>query len=464
MYDLCVVGAGPGGLSAAIRAARRGVRVALVDPGPLGGTCLNRGCIPARAMGTTARLMTQLKRAQTFGIKAQGDFKVDLTGVVLRKERILRRLRAGLGNLVMQSKVTWLQGEAILQGPQEVEVVSPGKPTAGLKANAIILATGSRPSSIPCAPVDGRVVVTSSEILDLTQLPASLTVIGAGVVGSEFASYFSDMGVSVALVDVAPRLLPLVDEGIGQAFAQILKRRGVNVLTGVRVQQVEKTPSGGAVVTLTDGQTIRSELVLVSTGRTPQLPKGVERLGLQAHEGELSVDATLRTKVQSIFAVGDLLGEYQLACTASYEGALAAENAIGVPRAAEYNVVPDVIYTEPEIASVGLTQAQAAEQGKKVTVSILSFAGFPRAQTLEETEGFVQVVADRSSGKLLGVQILGARATDWIGEAALSIQHGLTLQNLVATLHGHPTMSESLWEASAMALGQSIYYASPLAA
>lgn len=463
-YDLCVVGGGPGGLSAAIRAAQRGVRVALVDPGPLGGTCLNRGCIPARSMGTTAKLFAQLRQVQTFGIKAPGPFQVDLAGVVLRKERILRRLRAGLANLVKQTRVQWFQGEAILQGPQEVEVAGVGSVKTGLKANAIILATGSHPASIPGVPMDGKVVMTSNEILDLTQLPASLTVIGAGVVGSEFASYFSDMGVAVTLVDLAQRLLPSVDEGVSQVFTQLLKRRGVNILTGVRVQSVERNSSTGAKILLTNGQAIESELVLVSTGRTPQLPKGAESLGLRLHERRLNTDETLRTNVRSIFAVGDLLGGHQLACTASYEGALAAENASGTSRKVEYRAVPDTIYTEPEIASVGLTEKEAVEEGKKVTVSRLPFAGFARAQTLEETEGFVQMVAERTSGRILGVQILGARATDLIGEVALSIQHGLTLEQLVATLHGHPTMSESVWEAAAMALGQSIYYASPLAA
>lgn len=462
-YDVCVVGAGPGGLSAAIRAAQGGVRVALIDPGPLGGTCLNRGCIPARSMGTTARLVAQLRQAQTFGIQIPGAFQVDLAGVVLRKEQILRRLRAGLTNLVRQSRIDWIQGEAILQGPKELEVAGE-KEKAGLRAQAVVLATGSRPASIPGVTVDGKVVMTSDEILDLTRLPASLTVIGAGVVGSEFASYFSDMGVAVTLIEMAPRLLPSVEEAISQAFTQVLKRRGVQVLTGVGVRSVEKKASSGARVLLAQGQVIESEQVLVSTGRTPQLPKGAQGLGLKLREGCLTVDETLRTSVRSIFAVGDLLGEHQLACTASYEGALAAENAIGKAHSVQYRVVPDTIYTEPEIASVGLTEKEAIAQGKGVLVSRLPFIGFARAQTLEETEGFVQVVAERSSGKLLGVQMMGARATDLIGEAALGIQHGITLQQLVETLHGHPTMSESLWEAAATALGQSIYYASPLAA
>jgi len=458
-YDLCVMGAGPGGLSAAIRGAQRGAKVCLVDPGPIGGTCLNRGCIPARALGTTARLVAQLRKAQDLGVRLEGGFSVDLRSVLARKERILRRLRAGLVGLLQQNSVAWLQGEGILQGPQEVEVRGLEAPLKGLKAKAIILATGSKPGTFPGCTIDGKTIVTSDEILELDTLPSSFVVIGAGVVGSEFASYFADLGVSVTLVEVASQVLPSEDPQIAQAFSNSLKRRGVKVLTGAKVKAVTRGHSGGACVTLTQGEPLTCSLVLVATGRTPQLPKGAQALGLKLEKGYLSVDERLRTQVPSIFGIGDLLGEYQLACTASYEGALAAENSVGDSRKTDYRVVPDAIYTEPEIASVGLTESEATALGLQVRLSRLSFTGFARAQTLEETEGFVQVVADRTTRRLLGVQIIGARATDLIGEAAVSLKAGLTLQDLVETLHGHPTMSESLWEASAMALGQSIYYA-----
>ncbi|MBI3614915.1 MAG: dihydrolipoyl dehydrogenase [Candidatus Omnitrophica bacterium] len=458
-YDLCVLGAGPGGLSAAIRGAQRGAKVCLVDPGPLGGTCLNRGCIPARALGTTARLVGQLRKADQLGVKVQ-EVRVDLGLVRARKDRILRRLRAGLSTLLERSKVTWIQGRGILQGREEVEVASSGASSQGLRAKAIILATGSRPGTIPNCPIDGKVVITSDEILELERLPASFLVVGAGVVGCEFASYFADLGIPVTLVEAASQVLPSEDKSIAEAFSQSLRRRGATVLTGSKVQGIVTNPSGEAAVTLTSGQVLSAALVLVSTGRTPVLPEGTQALGLKLERGALLTDETLRTSVRSIFGIGDLLGEYQLACTASYEGALAAENAIGGARRVDYSVVPDAIYTEPEIASVGLTEAEATAKGIEVQISRLSFAGFARAQTLEETEGFVQLVADRANGRLLGVQMIGARATDLIGEAALSIKQGLTLTNLVDTIHGHPTMSESLWEASAMALGQSIYYAS----
>ena len=457
-FDLCILGGGPGGLSAAIRGAQRGAQVCLVDPGPLGGTCLNRGCIPARALGTTARLMGQLRKAQTFGIQMEG-FRVDLKGVLTRKEKILRRLRAGLTSLLQKSKVTWIQGRGILQGREEVEVETLEGPLQGLKAKAIILATGSRPGTIPNCPIDGKVILTSDEILDLESLPSSLIVVGAGVVGSEFASAFTDLGVTVTLVEAAAQLLPSEDERIAEAFSQSLKRRGVTVMTGSNVQGIRPNGSGQAAVTLSDGKALTSDLVLMAAGRVPVFPSGAQDLGLKMEKGALETDETLRTSVHTVFGIGDLLGEYQLACTASYEGALAAENATGQARRVDYSVVPDAIYTEPEIATVGLTEREAAAQGIKVRISRLSFSGFARAQTLEETEGFVQVVADHSAGRLLGVQIFGPRATDLIGEAALALKAGLTLRNLVDTIHGHPTMSESLWEASAMALRQSIYYA-----
>lgn len=458
-YDLCVMGGGPGGLSAAIRAAQRGAQVCLVDPGPLGGTCLNQGCIPARAMGTTARLMAQLRNARSLGVQIEGSFRPDLAAVVVRKERILRRLRAGLEGLIRQQKITWIAGRGVLQGPQELEVHGPGKRSEGIHAKSIILATGSRPSSLPGCPIDGEVVITSDEILELKSLPASLIVVGAGVVGSEFASYFADLGIPVTLVEAADQVLPSEDERISEAFRQSLKKRGVRLLVKAKVKGITRSSSSEATVTLTDGRTLSSSLVLMATGRKAQLPEGAEQLSLKLEEGRLPVDETLRTKVPSIFAVGDLLGEYQLACTASYEGAVAAENATGGVRKTDYRVVPDAIYTEPEIASVGLTEQEALAEGRSATVTRLSFTGFARAQTFEEMDGFVQVVSDRKDQVLLGIQMIGPRATDLIGEAALGVKHRLTLRDLVETLHGHPTMSESLWEVAAMALGQSIYYA-----
>lgn len=452
------MGGGPGGLSAAIRGARQGAKVCLIDSGPLGGTCLNRGCIPARALGTTARLMAQLAKSDALGIRCEG-IRVEMSQVKARKDRILRRLRTALVGLIERSQVTWLQGEGVLQRKDEVEVLGSGNRSAGLKAKALVLATGSRPSTLPGCPIDGEVVVTSDEILDLDRLPSSLIVIGAGVVGSEFASYFVDLGVSVTLAEAADRVFPAEDPRIAEAFAQSLKRRGVTILTGTKVEEVTREGAGQAIVTLAGGQRLKGGLVLMAAGRQPQLPKGAEGIGLKLEKGGLPVDDELKTSIPSIFGIGDLLGECQLACTASYEGAVAAENALGGSRRADYSVVPDAIYTEPEIASVGLTEQEARVQGKRVTVSRLSFTGFARAQTLEETEGFVQVVAEQSTGRLVGVQILGARATDLIGEAALAIKQELTLESLVETLHGHPTMSESLWEAAAMALGQSIYYA-----
>ncbi len=444
-------------MSAAIRAAQRGARVALVDSGPIGGTCLNRGCIPARALGTTARLMAQLRKAETYGVHVEG-LRVDLAGVLTRKERILRRLRAGLLDSLKRSKVALLEAEGILQSSRELELKIPGKPSEGLRAQAVILATGSRPGSIPGCPIDGKAVITSDEILNLSRLPASLTVVGGGVIGSEFASYFADLGVSVTLIEAVARLLPSQDPAVSEAFARSLKRRGVSVLTETKVSGISRQ-SDGAAVTLSDGRTVSSELVLVAVGRVPRLPQGVEAAGLKLQKGGLSVDERLRTSVPGVFAIGDLLGGYQLAYTASYEGALAAENALGGSIAADYDAVPDTIYTEPEIASVGLTETEALERGKQVKVSRVPFAGFARALTLEETEGFAQLVSERSSGQLLGAQMIGARATDLIGEAALAVRHRLTVKHLVDTIHAHPTMSESLWEVAAIALERSIYYA-----
>jgi len=436
---------------------------------------LNRGCIPARTFGTTARLAAQLRRSKNFGIELEGGFRIDVAAVLARKERILRRLRTGLQGLLKQNGVTWFQGEAILQDVAEIEVRQPGSPAQGLKARALILASGSRPGTLPGCPVDGKRVVTSDELLDLEFVPESLAVVGAGVIGCEFASYYADLASSVTLIEAAAQVLPAEDARISEAFTHSLKRRGVVILTGAKVSGITRQADGKAAIALSDGRSVAAQVVLMAMGRVPRIPQGAAELGLKFENGGLQVDAMLRTCVPSIFVIGDLLKGYQLAATASYEGMIAAENVAGGrsgfassseshvagdTRQVDYAVVPDAIYTEPEIASVGLTEAEAKAEGKAVRVSRLNLIGLARAHTLEEPEGFVQVVADSSDGRILGVQIIGARATDLIGEAAVAIKHGLTLKDLAETIHGHPTMSESLWEAASMALGQSIYYAS----
>ena len=457
-YDLCVIGAGPGGFAAATRAAQRGARVALVEARELGGTCLNRGCIPARAIGTTAWLASVVQRSQTLGIRI-GQHEVVWPDAVARKDRIVRRLREGLRQLVQARKIDLVAGRAVLAGADRVEVtpVAGGAPTT-VDAGAIVLSMGSSPAPLPMAPFDGRQLISSDELLQATALPKRLVVIGGGVIGCEFASYLAPLGVEVTVFEREPQLLPGQDTDLAQALAATFTRLGVRLQTGTSVTAVIPGASD-VVVQWGQGQAVRADQVLVTVGRRPNTREtGVEAVGIVlTPSGHVRVDAQLRTSVPTIFAVGDLLGQHQTAYTASYEGMVAAENVLGGSRAVNYAAVPECIFTLPEIASVGLTETQARAAGNPIGVSRVPWTISGRALTLDETDGFVKIVYHQTTQQVLGVQVMGPRATDLIAEATIVIQRGLALPALVEVLHGHPTLSEGLWEAAAQPLMQALY-------
>lgn len=457
-YDLCVIGAGPGGFAAATRAAQRGARVALVEARELGGVCLNTGCIPARAIGTTAWLAAAVRRGAALGVKI-GGYEIVWPDAVARKDRIVRRLREGLYQLAQARKIALIAGRAVVAGRGEVEVTpTDGGPRHGLTARGIIVATGSSPNPLPTIPFDGTRVLSSDDLLRLPALPKRLAVIGGGVVGCEFASYLAPLGVAVTVFEQAPQLLPGQDLEIAQALEAVLTKAGAKVYTGTRIVAVAVTQEG---VTLRwgDGQIAAADQVLVTVGRRPNTQAlGLEQAGVTLNGGGfVPVDEHLRTSAAGCLAIGDILGQYQTAYTATYEGAVAAENALGGTRRVDYAAVPECIFTMPEIAAVGLTERQAQSQGFPTAVSRIPWSASGRAMTLDETEGLIKVVFDAQTQRLLGVQMMGPRATDLIAEASLALRQGLTLSAVVEVLHGHPTLAETLWEASAQPLMQSLY-------
>lgn len=455
-YDLCVIGAGPGGFAAATRAAHRGARVALVEAGELGGACLNRGCIPARAIGATAGLAATLRQADRLGIRVDR-YEVQWPQVLARKDRIVRRLREGLRQLVQARRIQLVRGRATLRGAGRVAIESSDGPSE-VQAQGIVIATGSRPSPWPSVPCDGRRVLSSDDLLALPSLPKQLVIIGGGVIGCEFASYLAPLGVEVTLLEREPQLLPGHDADVAAALAASLTRAGVRVHTGALVTAVVAGERDVLVRWGAEGR-IQAGQALVTVGRAPN----TQDLGLEEADvaltarGFVEVDAQLKTSAPSLYAVGDLLGCYQTAYTASCEGAIAAENALGAGRAVEYTVVPDCVFTMPEIAAVGLTEPQARERGMAVGASRVPWSASGRAMTLEETEGFIKVVYETATQRLVGVQLIGPRATDLIAEAALALKQGMTLPAIVEVLHGHPTLAEALWEASAQPLAQALY-------
>ena len=471
-FDVCVIGGGPGGFAAATRAAARGARGCLVEARELGGGWLHTGCIPSRAIGATATVCSLVRRGERFGVKTSAP-EIVWPDVLARKDRIVRRLRDGLTQLARQRRIELVAGRAVLQGAGRVVVASAGSTTTTvLDTKTVIVATGARPRGWAVAPFDGRRILSSDDLLRIPQLPQRLAVIGGGVIGCEFASYLAPMGVEVTVYELAPQVLPGQDPDLANALEASLTKAGVRVFTNARVTAVtpgaadmvihmasgaEPEPGGGGG---SPHPPVHVDQVLVTIGRQPNTANlGLEQAGVTlTPSGHVQVDRHLRAAAQTVFAVGDILGRHQTAYTAGEEGAVAAENALGALQTVDYAVVPDCLFTLPEMATVGLTEPQAREHGHtSVAVSRIPWSVSGRAQTLDETEGFVKVVYDSSDQRLLGVQIIGPRATDLIAEAALALKQQMTLTDLVRVLHAHPTLSELLWEAAAQPLGRALY-------
>ncbi|MFZ5649645.1 MAG: dihydrolipoyl dehydrogenase [Bacillota bacterium] len=455
-YKVAVIGGGPGGYVAAIRAAQLGARVALVEKGSVGGTCLNHGCIPTKALAAGASALRMVRRAKDFGI-ATGEVTVDFSLLVERKNQVVGRLVQGVELLLKKNKVDLIKGTARLSGSGPVVVDEAGG-SREIVAENIILATGTGPALINALGYDGETVITSDEALSLKEVPQRIVIIGGGVIGSEFACIFSALGSKVTVVEILPAILPLMDREVSRHMQGLMKRQGINIKTKARIQEI-KRQQGLVTAVLEGGEEIEADRVLLSIGRVMNLNGlGLEEAGIALGErGEVLVDEAMRTSVKGIYAVGDITGKIQLAHVASVQGRVAAENIMGHRRSMDYRVVPSCIFTHPEVGSVGLTSQDAESSGIKVKAGKFFFLGSGKAQAMGETDGFVKVLADPDSDRILGVHIVGPHATDLVAEAALAIQMGLTVKQLVQTIHAHPTLAESLAEAAEAVHGMSIH-------
>ena len=442
-FDVAIIGGGPGGYVAAIRAAQLGARVALVEKDRLGGACLHRGCIPTKALLRTAEALLESKHASTVGV-AVNDATVDFAAMMAWKKRAVAQQADELEKLIAWRKIAVFRGEGRLVGPDSIKVGD-----ELLAAGKIIIATGSLPSrlSIPGANLPG--VLTSDQILELDAMPESLVVIGAGVVGCEFASIFSALGARVTVLEVLPRILPPVDEEIARRFQQILRSQGVTIHTKASLQEIRAQDDRLRLLFALgeEHQEVVADRVLMAVGRRPS-SDALEAAGLALRDGSVTVNDRLETSVDNVYAAGDVLGLYMLAYVASYQGIIAAENALGGSRQADYRAVPTCVYTLPEIASVGLREEEARAQGVPYKVSRFPFSALARAQLLGQPLGLVKLICEEPSGRLLGVHILGPRATDIIGEGVLALRMGATAQDLAHTMHGHPSLPEAIYEAA----------------
>ncbi|MBI5491710.1 MAG: dihydrolipoyl dehydrogenase [Deltaproteobacteria bacterium] len=455
-FDIVIVGAGPGGYVAAIRAAQMGAKVAIVEKDKIGGTCLNRGCIPTKALYYSAGALTAARRAGEFGVTV-GEVKFDLGKAVDRKNDVVKKLVGGVEQLLKGNGVETLRGSAFVESPGKVGVTKSDGTAEEAAAKSIIIATGSEPAMIPAFNIDRKSVLTSTEMLDLREVPKSLLIIGGGVMGCEFATLFSAFGSSVVIVELLPTILSTEDKMVSRTILKRYKELGVTVLTEVSVESV--TVEEGRVKTrLKDGREFVTEKVMVSIGRSfNSTGLGLEAVGVNMDKGRITVNEKMETSVKGVYAIGDVTGKMLLAHVASTQGIVAVQNALGKDTAMDYSVIPAGIFTDPEIASVGLREKDAEEKGVPVKVGRFPYAASGKALGMGETEGFVQIIADPGTDKVLGCSIVGAHATDLIGEVAVVMKTGAKLKDIAETVHAHPTLPELVMEAAEDAHGTAIH-------
>jgi len=453
--DVAVVGTGPGGYVAAIRCAQLGLKVVAVEDDRPGGVCLNWGCIPTKALLRNAEVVNLFHRAAEFGITLTG-FQASYAEAVKRSRGVADRMAKGVEFLFRKNKITLLRGTGRLTGPTTVEVATDAA-VETITARAVIVATGSGPRSLPGVTIDEERVISSNGAVRNEQAPKSLIVIGAGAVGVEFADVYASYGVQVTLLEALPRIVPVEDDEVSAHLARSFTRRGITVTSGVKVASVK--PGGAGVVVETEGGRLEAEQVLMAVGRAARVEKiGLEALGVVLERGFVKASARMETSVKGLYAIGDMAGPPLLAHKAMAEGVVAAEAIAGRdPRPVDYGNVPSCTYCRPQVASIGLTEARAKENGRDVTVGKFPFTASGKAVALGETEGFVKVVADKTSGEILGVHILGPEATEIIHEFAVGRTLEATLEEIIHTIHAHPTLSEAALEATLGALGQAIH-------
>lgn len=457
MYDIVILGAGPGGYPAAIRGAQLGAKIALIEKDVVGGTCLNRGCIPTKAMLASASVLSHVKEAEAFGITVDG-YSVSLEKIVERKDAIVKQITGGVDTLLNHHKVDVVRGNGVLKDKNTIEVTDKDGNVVTVEGKNIVIATGSEAATIAALGYDGVDVVTSTELLNLKEQPSSLIVIGAGVIGCEFSTVFNELGTKVTIVEALDRVLPMVDEDISKRFAMLLKKKKIAVQTGVMVEKVAKGPEG-MVVTLNNGKELVADKVLIGIGRSLNSKGiGLEEVGIEVGKrGEILTDACMKTNIDNIYAIGDVNNKVLLAHAATAQGTRVVENIIkGESVPSDISFVPNAIYTHPEIASIGITEKEAAERGE-IHVGRFPFTACGKAVCIGEKDGFIKIVTDAATDKILGVHIIGAHATDLIAEAVLAIRNGMKAEDISKSIHAHPTISESMMEAAEAVHGLAIH-------
>ena len=455
---LAILGSGPGGYVAAIRAAQLGARVTIIEENEVGGTCLNWGCIPTKSLVASSEMFSKAKRLQDFGIETTGNISPNFLKILERKNRIVNLQIKGIRNLFKLHGITLQEGRGQVVSPTEIIVESKNGAQKTVTADRIIVATGSKTLQLPAFPFDGRQILSTDDVFKLDAIPKSLTIIGAGVSGCEFACIFRQLGSEVTLLEKLPRALATEDTEISHIFERELKKRGIRFIPSITVDKIDMR-DGGVHIFLGDGTELGAEKALVSVGRSFNSDGiGLEKVGIRkGTRGEIIANEKMETNIPGIYAVGDVTGGHMLAHVASAEGIVAANNSVGGNERADYSAVPSAIFTSPEIASVGITEQQAVETGIKVRTGHFQFRTLAKSHIMGEIEGMIKIVSDESSDKILGVHMIGPHASDLIHEGVLAISKGLKTKDISNSMHAHPTLSEVLQEAAADVHGEAIH-------
>lgn len=463
-FDVAVIGSGPGGYVAAIRAGQLGLKTAIVERDPFfGGTCLHRGCIPTKAFLHTADLLDDIRHADTHGVVVSGDPRVDMQKLMQRKEKVVGQLAQGVKGLLRKNKVQPFTGRGSLASAQSVSVLQDGKDAATVRAKHIVLATGSEVREISSLKTDGKVVINSDHILKMTDLPGNMLVIGAGAVGVEFASVYARFGVKVTLVEMVERLVPIEDEEVSKELERSFTKQGIECRTSTTVTALA-VKEGKAEVTLKakDGKEEKRvyDRVLVAVGRKPNTDGiGLEKSGVRVTKETVDVDESFRTSVPNVFAIGDIIKGPWLAHAASHEGIQVMHEIAEKPFQERVNFlrVPNATYCYPEVASIGLTENQARERGYDVKISKFPFVAIGKALILGQPDGFVKIVSEKKYEEVLGVHIIGPRATELISPASVALAHEATAESLAHAVQAHPTLGEAIGEAAHGVYGMAIH-------
>lgn len=449
-YDVAIIGSGPGGYVAGLYASHHKLSVCVIEKDSLGGTCLNRGCIPTKVMLNSASLLSRIKESNQYGIDVDG-YKVNFQKIIARKDEVVSKLRIGIATLFKAKGVDLLKGAAKLTGPDTISING----LDAVKAKSIIIATGSIVSELPNIKYDEVDILSSDGILDIKKLPESILIVGGGVIGCEFATLFNALGTKVAIVELLDRLLPAQSMEASRKLEALFKKRGIDLYASSKVAGISKDKILRAE--LSNGKEIDAEKILVSVGRSPNTTGlGLEKLGVHMEKERVIIDESLRTSIRNIYAIGDCVGGPLLAHKASYEGILACDNILGKSRSIDYFNIPNCIYTDPEIASVGLSEDAAREAHADVRIAKFPYLASGKAYLLGKTEGWIKIVGD-SNGTIFGIEIFGEGACDLIGEATLAKTVGVSIKDLSYVVHGHPTLSEIFQEAAHAFSGTAIH-------